>query len=410
MRRIMTVRWAAGFLMTVALIGCRHSPEPTPAPIVTAPPASAGPRSTGDSIVASGEIVPAQETEMSFTVSGRVRSVAVVPGNEVQAGDVLVQLERDLLEAKVTEAEAALAAARADLALVKAPPRSEEIAIAQAQVGVAEGALAQAVTQRDQPDVGATEAEVAAAQGQVATATADRVLADHFHDQTMTCVNVEIEGEEKTICPLLGPMEEQARYRWHATQAAQAAAQAQLDALLAGGDAEVRRAQASVQAAAARHDAARADLDTLRAGATTEEIAAAEAAVNRAEATARAARVALEQTTLRAPFAGTVTAAQISVGEAAMPGQTVMALAHLHNLQAQTTDLSERDVARVGVGQRATVYVEALDAEVEGLVVRIAPQANTVGGDVMYTITIALDGQPPGLRWGMSVEVEIDAG
>ena len=90
-----------------------------------------------------------------------------------------------------------------------------------------------------------------------------------------------------------------------------------------------------------------------------------------------------------------------------MPGQVVLTLADLSHLQVQTTDLSERDVTRVSVGQQATVYVEALDVEIGGQVVDIAPQANTVGGDVVYAVTIELDEQPPGLRWGMSVEVEI---
>jgi hypothetical protein len=40
-------------------------------------------------------------------------------------------------------------------------------------------------------------------------------------------------------------------------------------------------------------------------------------------------------------------------------------------------------------------------------VVDIAPRADILGGDVVYGVTIALDEQPPGLRWGMSVEVEI---
>jgi hypothetical protein len=51
--------------------------------------------------------------------------------------------------------------------------------------------------------------------------------------------------------------------------------------------------------------------------------------------------------------------------------------------------------------------VEALSVEIGGQVLDIAPQANTVGGDVVYAVTIELDEQPPGLRWGMSVEVEI---
>ena len=39
--------------------------------------------------------------------------------------------------------------------------------------------------------------------------------------------------------------------------------------------------------------------------------------------------------------------------------------------------------------------------------IRIAPQASVIGGDVVYTVIIALDEQPADLRWGMSVDVEI---
>jgi hypothetical protein len=93
-----------------------------------------------------------------------------------------------------------------------------------------------------------------------------------------------------------------------------------------------------------------------------------------------------------------------------MPSQVVLTMADLSHLQVETTDLSERDVARVAAGQRTTVYVEPLGAEVGGRVVRVASQATTVGGDVVYAVVVALDEQPPGLRWGMSVEVEIATG
>jgi hypothetical protein len=73
----------------------------------------------------------------------------------------------------------------------------------------------------------------------------------------------------------------------------------------------------------------------------------------------------------------------------------------------ETTDLSERDVARVALGQETIVYVEALGDEIPGRVVGIAPQATTIGGDVVYTVYVELDEMPPGLRWGMSTEVEI---
>ena len=75
----------------------------------------------------------------------------------------------------------------------------------------------------------------------------------------------------------------------------------------------------------------------------------------------------------------------------------------------ETTDFSERDVARVAVGQPVTVFVEALSKEISGRVLRIAPQATVVGGDVVYAVVVALDEQPPDLRWGMSVEVQTAA-
>jgi len=291
---------------------------------------------------------------------------------------------------------------------VKTGPRPEEIAAAEAQVEAAQAALAQAAAQRDQPDVGATEAEVGAAQAQVAAAMADQVAAEEMHDKTMTCVNVTLpSGKEKKICPALGPIEEQARYGLHAATQAQAAAQAQLDALLAGADAETRAVQAGVWAAGAQRDSAQAQLDMMQAGATAEEIAAAQAAVAQAEAALDAARAALDQATLRAPFAGAITALEADAGEAAMPGQVILTVADLSHLQVETIDLSEQDVDRVAVGQRATVYVEPLGVEIGGRVVRVASQATTVGGDVVYAVVVALDEQPPDLRWGMSVEVEI---
>jgi multidrug resistance efflux pump len=145
----------------------------------------------------------------------------------------------------------------------------------------------------------------------------------------------------------------------------------------------------------------------VQAGASAEEIAAAEVAVAQAEAALLVARAGLDQATLRAPVAGTVTALEVGPGEAVMPGQVALTLVDLGRLRVETTDLSELDVARVAVGQRASIYVEPLGVTVGGRVVRIASQAEMIGGDVVYALVVELDEQPPGLRWGMSVEVEI---
>ena len=405
----MDKRWTILLLLTTMLLtGCGRSSTPTPTPVATAPSPAAGPRLIGDGVVASGEVVPAQTADLSFTVSGLVQTVAVKEGDEVQPGQLLVTLETDILEANVAQAEGALAAAQAQLALLNAGPRPGELNAAQAQLQAAEAARVQAAAQRDQPDLGASDAEIADAQAQVAATRADQRQAAEFHDKTMTCVNVRLSsGEKKKICPALGTYEEQARFSLHAADEAQAAAQAQLDALLAGADAELWAAQAGVQAAVAQRDAAQAQLDLLQENPSPEEVAVAQAAVAQAETALVAARTVLDQATLSAPAAGVATALEVTPGECVMPAQSILTLADLHHLQIHTTDLSERDVAQVAAGQQATVYVESLDATVDGQVVRIAPRATTVGGDVVYTVVVDLVDPPAGLRWGMSVEVQI---
>ena len=115
----------------------------------------------------------------------------------------------------------------------------------------------------------------------------------------------------------------------------------------------------------------------------------------------------LAQSVLLAPFDGTIVDLAVIPGELVQVNQPVLVLADLNSLHITTTDLSERDIARVKVGQRAEVYIEALDLTVTGKVIRISPIAETVGGDVVFPVTIALDKQPEGLLWGMSAEVQI---
>jgi multidrug efflux pump subunit AcrA (membrane-fusion protein) len=119
------------------------------------------------------------------------------------------------------------------------------------------------------------------------------------------------------------------------------------------------------------------------------------------------ARASFAQSTIYAPFDATVVDVNIQFGEVAQTGQVVITLADLAHLKIKTTDLSERDVPAVQIGQTANVYVEALDVTVTGKVVKVSPISETVGGDVVYPVTIELDEQPEGLLWGMSAEVEI---
>jgi multidrug resistance efflux pump len=120
-----------------------------------------------------------------------------------------------------------------------------------------------------------------------------------------------------------------------------------------------------------------------------------------------AAQATLAQSTLLAPYDATVASVSVAAGEFVQQHQVVMTLATLNNLQLETTDLSERDIPKVKVGAPVDIFIEALEERFSGKVVAIAPRANTVGGDVVFKVTIAFDEQPKDLLWGMTAEVGI---
>jgi RND family efflux transporter MFP subunit len=133
----------------------------------------------------------------------------------------------------------------------------------------------------------------------------------------------------------------------------------------------------------------------------------AHARVQQAQAALEVAQAILAQTTLVAPHEATVVSVNVVPGEYVEQNQVVLTLATLNTLQIETTDLSERDITKVKIGDPANILVEALNADIAGKVISISPIANTLGGDVIYTVTLSLAEQPEGLLWGMTAEVMI---
>lgn len=145
----------------------------------------------------------------------------------------------------------------------------------------------------------------------------------------------------------------------------------------------------------------------VRTGTSQERLDAAKANIARAQAAVDIAKAQLTQATLVAPFDGTIASVEISPAEFASPGQIIIVMGDLKHFQIETTDFSEKDIPSVSIGQAASVYIEALDQEFTGKVADIARVSETVGGDVVFKVTIELDDQPDGLRWGMSADVKI---
>lgn len=169
-------------------------------------------------------------------------------------------------------------------------------------------------------------------------------------------------------------------------------------------EAKVKEAEAGVLAA----DAQIRYLNRLATDPLHYESAAAD--LERAQALLESAKATLAtQSTLSAPFAGTIISVDIAPAETVVPGQTVIVLGDLSRYRIETTDLSERDVTRIQIGQPAGIFIEALGEQFTGEVIDIDRVSSTLGGDVVFKVTIDLDEQPQGLLWGMSADVQIQA-
>lgn len=147
-----------------------------------------------------------------------------------------------------------------------------------------------------------------------------------------------------------------------------------------------------------------------RSGTDQEHLDSAMADIARAQANLDEAKATVAQATLTAPFAGTIASVDIVPLETVVPAQALIQMGDFSHLRVETTDLSERDVPKVKVGQAAQVEVVALNQTLTGKVTDVARVASTVGGDVVYKVTIEFDKQPAGLLWGMTANVQISTG
>jgi HlyD family secretion protein len=70
-------------------------------------------------VVATGTVEPEKEVEVRPRIAGIIERIRVEAGDEVEAGQPLVEIERDLLESRVREAQARLREARVELRYAK---------------------------------------------------------------------------------------------------------------------------------------------------------------------------------------------------------------------------------------------------------------------------------------------------
>ncbi|GAB4399889.1 MAG: hypothetical protein OHK003_24870 [Anaerolineales bacterium] len=124
-----------------------------------------------------------------------------------------------------------------------------------------------------------------------------------------------------------------------------------------------------------------------------------------AKANLDAAKDALANYIITAPFSGTVADVNVKAGEQVGAETRVVSIADFSQWFVETTDVTELEVVNLKVGQSVSIRPDALpDLELSGTVTEISNAFTQQGGDILYTVRIRVDGSDPRLKWGMTVE------
>jgi len=298
--------------------------------------------------------VEATEVRVAPDVGGRIVDLAVAEGDRVEVGAVIARLSTADAELAIRRAQADRAQAAAQLRLLQAGARPEEIRQARAQMDSA-------------------EADVRAAAAELASATADL-------------------------------------QRFEALLQANAGSRKQRD------DAATRKevAGARVLAAQERTRAAAEALARLRAGARPQEIAAARARVAAVEAQLASLEKDLADAVLQSPVAGVVTSKLADAGETIAPRAPVVVVTDLDHAWANVY-VDEPAVPRLKLGQKLAIVTDA-GQRLEGTITFISPKAEFTPRNVqtaeersrlVYRIKVSADNRDGVLKPGMPVEVEL---
>lgn len=146
-----------------------------------------------------------------------------------------------------------------------------------------------------------------------------------------------------------------------------------------------------------------ADLDRAESEArsTSAQVSEAKAALNDAE-------TRLAKTEIRAPFAGVVSNLELDPGTYLQPGQTVVEIADLSEIEIEV-GVSGRDRLGLAVGDRVEVRVQALPGEsFEGRIASLGPTADAITRK--YPVPVVIDNGDEKLLAGMLGTLRFELG
>ena len=298
--------------------------------------------------------VEATEIRVASEVGGRLLEMKAVEGARVTAGDILARIDTSDTDLALRRAQAERAQADAQLALLRAGSRPEDVRQASSQA------------QSAQADVRGAEAELASA-------------------------SADLERFEGLLKANAGSVKQR-------------------------DDARTRRdvAASRVRAAQERAQAAADGLARVRAGARPQELDAARARVAAIDAQIASLQKNAADAVVKAPASGVVTAKLLDAGEMAAPRAPLAVITDLDHAWANVY-VDERLVPTLKIGQSAAILTDA-GQRLPGIITFVSPKAEFTPRNVqtaeersklVYRIKITTDNRDGILKPGMPVEAEL---
>lgn len=325
-------------------------------------------------VIAEGRLEPFQAANLTFQARGMVEVVLVRIGDTVSEGDVLVRLAN----AGAAEAQVVIAQNAYDTLLRNEGGDRARLweAYMNAQI-----VRAEAEKEWEDLDVDAIEDRIEDLEGDIEDLKDDLQDAQEEFDKYK-----DLDKENSKRVDAEDDLE---------------AAQEDLNEKIRELEAEVRsrdELKAEYDAALAAEAEAKYQYEISLDGPNADQLTIARANLE-------AAKDALSNYVITAPFSGRVADVSVKAGE--QVGTDTRAVSVVNDSQwfVETTDVTELEVVNLSIGQTASMRPDALpDLELTGTIVEISDAFTQQGGDVLYSVRIRVDTSDPRLKWGMTVE------
>ena len=382
-------------------------------------------------------ILRADITPLSTRVSGTVAQVAVADYQRVKAGDLLVQLKDDDFKAQVAQAAAGVSASEAALENNAKQKELQASRITQAQAGIqgasAEIAQAGAAIEAAKADVANAKAAVDAAEAKIPDAQAGVAAAQADAERTA------LERKRQEALVDLGAATKQKleqvvadQERFAAILDSRKAELVQTRALVESRRAEFSKARAQVSLREAEQKRTRAQMISRTAEVDAQikqrsvldtQEQQLQADLNAKQEALKVAQTNLDYTRILAPTDGIVGERKVRVGQLVSPGTQVLSLVEntiwvqANYKETQLTNVRKGDPAEITIdtfpGVLLKGHVEEI-APASGSQFALLPPDNATGNYTKIVqripVKIVLDPNPSmagRLRAGMSVIAEI---